>query len=391
MNRPLSAAASAALTLSFALTSARSAHALTLSHCDFSDVSDLALNGSAAQSGALLALTDGLGDEAGSAYCGVAVPWSATTSFHTDFQFQMVPDVTGAEGLSFIFQDVGATALGGDSYRLGYSAISPSVEVEFDTYMDSWDPNANHVAIMTNGAYKTHLAYGTPAFTMAGGGVLYAWIDYDAATTELDVYLAQTGPKPAAPIVSFDVPISGTAFFVGFTSATGGAPTLSEQDILEWEFSTDGVPCACIGGGECPSADPVCATTGPSAGLCVAASTDGGVEDAASDASDDVADVEAPDGSLTHDGGAHEGGTKDGGGTHDAGASREGGAAQDGGRLDAGPRPDGGSSQGERLSGGACTYAPNDPSSDVGPFGVLALLGLASVAARRRLAAGRGR
>jgi hypothetical protein len=362
---------------------ARSANAVTLSYCDFSDTTGLVLNGTAAQNGALLALTDGGTDEAGTAFYGVTVPWTATTSFHTDFQFQIGETV--AEGLSFIIQNDGSSALGGDSYQIGYGGITPSVEVEFDTYMDSWDPNANHVGVMTDGAYKVHLETGTPTFTMAGGGVLYAWIDYDATTTELDVYLSTTATEPAIPVVSATVNVSsvvGTGAFVGFTSATG-AKTTSEQDVLEWEFSTDGIPCVCGGSAECSGSTPVCATTGPIAGLCVAATVaDAGPPDASSDGASEP-DGEVPDGKAPKDGG-HDGakppedaGKKDGGFALDSGTL-------DGGHSHAGPDASSSSSSGGRLSGGACSHAQASSASDEGPCLLAVVCGLAVVRSRRK-------
>jgi hypothetical protein len=372
----------AALAFALVTSSAARAGAVTIEQCDFSDTSSLVLNGSAAQSATLLALTDGGRYEAGSAYYGVAIPWSATTSFHTDFQFQMVPNTTGSEGLSFILQSEGTTALGGDSYQIGYGEISPSVEVEFDTYMDSWDPNDNHVAIMSDGDYTTHLAYGTPSFMMSGGGVLYAWVEYDATTTELDVYLSDTPTEPATPIVSTNIAIPGTSLFVGFTSSTGGSVTASEQDVLEWELGTDGIPCACGGTAECSGGTPICATSGPDEGLCIAAPVpDGGAPDGgAPDASIDDASPDA----ATHDAGPHGGGKP----PQDAGEPRDASRPHDGSVGDAGPRHDSGTDagpNGDRISGGACSstsVASRTEGSSV-PWFVLGVT-LAFVRARRR-------
>jgi hypothetical protein len=368
---------------------ARSAGATTFSYCDFSSTTDLALNGTAAPIGTDIALTNAGTDEAGSIFYGVAVPWTSTTSLHTDFQVQI--GSASAEGFSFILQSVGTTALGGDSYQIGYGGVTPSVEVEFDTYMDSWDPNANHVGIMTDGAYKVHLATGTPAFTMAGGGVLYGWVDYDAGTTELDVYLSNTPTEPATPVVSTTVDISsivGTSAFVGFTSGTG-SKTASEQDVIEWELSTDGVPCACGGAADCGGTTPVCATSGPSTGLCVAAvpppdagPPDSGPPDAGPDAPDgsDASDGEVSDVVVHKEGGHPEGGKPSDAGLRDGPGGPDSGA-RDGGHSSSGS--DAGSSNGERLSGGACAYAPTNVSTEEGLCLLLAACALVAARSRR--------
>jgi hypothetical protein len=373
----------AAVALAAISTSAATANATTFSQCDFSDTSSLALNGSAAQDGTLLQLTTADIHEAGTAYYGTAVAWTATTSFHTSFQFQ-IGGVTGeAEGISFILQDMGSDALGSDSSGIGYGGIDSSMEIEFDTYMDSFDPDANHIALMMDGDQTTHLAYADPPFSMAGAGVLYAWIDYDAATTELDVYLSQTPTEPATPVLTVDLTIDATELFVGFTSSTG-AVTESEQDILEWEFSTDGIPCTCGGDAECTTAAaPVCATTGPEEGLCVAAVSP--PPDAGSP---------PPDAGSPHDAG-HEAGVADSsaplpdsGQPHDSGSPAP----------DAAPaRPDSGQAPREAgttledtdgsMGGSACAFAPRSATStSAGPL-LLALFGLIAGGWRRRRAA----
>ena len=34
---------------------------------------------------------------------------------------------------------------------LGYQGIANSIAIEFDTFMNAWDPNDNHVAIQSSG------------------------------------------------------------------------------------------------------------------------------------------------------------------------------------------------------------------------------------------------
>lgn len=278
-------------TVAFAIAGlvAPAAHALTFEYCDFSNVSTLTLNGNAAQLTNTLELTPNKANQIGSAFRTAVVPWTVTTSFHTYFTFEMAPSAAGADGISFILQNslTGAAALGRGGGALGYGndngtppnigGIGTSVEVEFDTFANAWDPNANHVGIMENGANETHLATGTPAFTMANGGTLHAWIDYTASTTTLSVYIAQTATKPGAPIASLatlDVAtVVGAQAFLGFTGGTGGSTNL--QQVFEWEFSTDGQPCSCDGNSACAGATPFCAPAGDSeVGLCVGCATD---------------------------------------------------------------------------------------------------------------------
>jgi MYXO-CTERM domain-containing protein len=278
-----------ALAFAAAALGARSAHALTFDYCDFSNVSTLTLDGTASQQTKTLQLTANNMNQAGSAYRTAPVAWTATTSFHTYFTFQMAPNAAGADGISFILQNsaAGAAALGRAGGAIGYgndsgtppnmNGIGNSVEVEFDTYKNAWDPNANHVGIMENGNNAVHQATGTPSFTMANGGMLHAWIDYSASATTLSVYIAQTANKPAAPVVSYGAinvaSLVGAQAFAGFTGATGGST--NTQQVFEWEFSTDGAPCSCDGNSECGGATPYCAPAlDPEVGFCVACVTD---------------------------------------------------------------------------------------------------------------------
>jgi hypothetical protein len=291
----------------------RGASAQSFNYCDFSSVAGLTLNGNASQNGTLLQLTPNAANQRGSAYHTTAITWTATTSFFTSFRFELIPNVaTGADGISFIVQNGtgGATALGNTGGAIGYgetnggmgpgAGITKSVEVEFDTFQNTWDTNANHVAVMQNGNNQTHLATYTPPFTMAGSGLIYAWIDYNASTTTLTVYVSQTFAKPAAPNLTEVINIAttvGAQAFVGFTAGTGGDTNI--QEVLEWQFSTTGEPCACGGNSACGGSTPICDATSqtcracnsnadcsaptpvcapggnPKAGLCVACASDG--------------------------------------------------------------------------------------------------------------------
>jgi hypothetical protein len=266
MRRKLLYRAAVIAAFSIGALGARSASAQTFGYCDFSNVSTLTLNGSAVQSADLLSLTSDDTWTSGSAFVTTPLVWSSTTSFSTTFSFALEPSGTHGEGISFIIQNDGVDALGGVGGGIGYGldgdltgGITPGLEIEFDTYFDIWDPNGNHVALTENGDDEEHIAYATPSFTMLGGGLLYAWIDYDAPSTELDVYLAQSASKPASPLLTTTVSIAsivGSQAFVGFTASTGSQ--LNEQDIDDWEFSTLGDPCVCAGSAECGGATPVC-------------------------------------------------------------------------------------------------------------------------------------
>jgi len=132
-----------------------------------------------------------------------------------------------ADGFAFLWHSdpLGTASLGPAGGALGYGGIAPSVVVEFDTAPNIGE-SGDHVAITTNGDPTTALAQGFPAFDFADGVTKYAWIDYDATTTTLSPYLAQTSQRPETPRVSASVDlyaIVGPSAYLGFTAACGTA------------------------------------------------------------------------------------------------------------------------------------------------------------------------
>jgi hypothetical protein len=358
MKRLLAALAFASVGLGAAV-----AEADTFGYCGFSssNATSLTFNGSASRQGTDLQLTPNMNGQAGSAYRTAPVVWSTATSFSTSFAFELEPNAGGGDGISFIVQNSGVNAIGSNGGAIGYGrilggggllgGISPSVEIEFDTFQNTWDPNANHVGIMRNGDNTTHIASASPTFTMANGGQLTAWIDYDAATTTIDVYLSLGATKPASPLVSATVNIGttiGAQAFVGFTGGTGG--NTNTEDVLEWQFSTAGEPCVCGGDAACGGSLPICdpgtnVCSSPTADAGSDASLESGTPDAGSDAEPDAA-VEGGERDAEADGGASDAGAPDSSADEGAGD----GESQDG----AGDAAEGDSST---LDGGDATVA----------------------------------
>ena len=58
----------------------------------------------------------------------------------------------GSDGFAFVLQGEGISAVGEAGEGIGYSGISHSVAVEFDTWVNkAYDPNGNHISIKTLG------------------------------------------------------------------------------------------------------------------------------------------------------------------------------------------------------------------------------------------------
>lgn len=166
----------------------------------------------------------------GAAYLPQPYVISPATSFTVSFSFRLHDSVgSPGDGFAFLWQNDprGAAAMGTAGGDLGYGGITPSVIAEFDITNNSWDPAMNDVAITTNGDYMTSIADQVPSFAMWDGVTHYAWIDYDAATTTLSVYVAETSPlRPSAPLVSAAVDLYatvGSSAYLGFTASCGVA------------------------------------------------------------------------------------------------------------------------------------------------------------------------
>ncbi|HEV3483127.1 MAG TPA: hypothetical protein VGR97_12455, partial [Candidatus Acidoferrales bacterium] len=114
--------------------------------------SGLTLNGGAAISGTRLRVTDGGTSEARSAFFNTQVN---VTSFTNAFTFQ---DTSAkADGLCFVIEASGPTAVGGGGGSLGYAGTTgplstQSLCVAFDLYNNKTNQEISHTGLFTNGA-----------------------------------------------------------------------------------------------------------------------------------------------------------------------------------------------------------------------------------------------
>jgi len=216
--------------------------------CDFSNTSALSLNGTATTTttsdGVVLRLTPALRErQTGTAFSQELVD---VANFSTSFKFRITDSGGwggGADGLVFVVQAVSADIVGGGGEGIGYTGISNSVGIEFDTYYNSFrnDPNDNHIGIRINGAH-THDVGSTVEITPSfkDGNLWFAWINYDG--NSLEVRVNQSGIRPEEPTMTQLIDISDilggvTKAFVGFTSGTWEGS--GNHDIISWECEPD--------------------------------------------------------------------------------------------------------------------------------------------------------
>ena len=217
---------------------------------DFSQISNLKLNGTAKQISNTLDLNGAspARSQAGSAFLNNSVNLDSSTNFSTHFQSQ----ISGTTGLTFMLQNDsrGTSALGDPGGSFGYgnmtygqnNQISQSVAIELSNLQNSWDVNNNHVALLINGDVMNTKTIASPQFSLGSGGKIDTWVDYNAKSKNLSVYLSNTTIKPTAALLSSTIDLTqvlGNQFYTGFSAGSvkqNGANTLTDN-INNWNFS----------------------------------------------------------------------------------------------------------------------------------------------------------
>ncbi|MGD9202589.1 MAG: L-type lectin-domain containing protein [Chitinispirillia bacterium] len=227
-----------------------------ISYDDFNDISELQLNGDAAQAEGIngnkcLRVTPSRFTQAGSFFSKNSIPLVDSTgfnaSFHSFFSFRITdsktnvgddPDGPGADGIVFVIQTV-ANNVGGNGGGIGYKGIPRSVGIEFDTWKngENGDINGNHIGINTNGNAESLQGVEIEE-RMNSGKILYAWIDYNGITDILEVRFSDKQQYPLSPVLTYTIDLTSVFkeenVFVGFTSGTGAA--CNNHDILSFKF-----------------------------------------------------------------------------------------------------------------------------------------------------------
>jgi hypothetical protein len=220
---------------------AQSTEPLNLNYTSFSNVSFLSMNGAAAQANAALRLTPATTQTAGSAYYSDRM-LDLTQPIHTSFSFFLHDSNTPvhADGITFTLQTQGLNALGAAGGGLGYAGISPSAAVHFDTFKSTSNPTGSQVGIDSGGSISSGTTAAAP-FDLYGAQT-YAWVDYDPATTTLQVFVSRTNTKPSTPLLTSTINLAtaiGPNAFAGFTGATGADDQIN--DITSWALTASAV------------------------------------------------------------------------------------------------------------------------------------------------------
>ena len=199
----------------------------------FSSTAGLTLNGTAAAdgSGGLL-LTTGQVSQAGSVFWNVPINIQA---FTTTFQFQFAN--AQANGFTFTIQNMGTTALGGDSAGLGYQNITQSVALKFNIY-NYESEGSDSTGIYTNGEppVTPTVDISPSGIQLASGDEIQATVTYDGTTLTLNLQDMVTNDKFSwSQAINIPQIVGGNTAYVGFTGGTGGLS--ATQKLISWTYA----------------------------------------------------------------------------------------------------------------------------------------------------------
>jgi hypothetical protein len=163
---------------------------------------------------------------------------SFTASFTQTVTYTTNNSYSPADGVAFVFQDLGTNALGGRPYYgfdLGYYGIKPSAAVELNVYGGSgtglyWDGNPGN---------STGPAYLSPgSLNLASGDPISVKLVYNSMAHTLVESLTHSKANPSFSETYTGVDLAShighSSAFVGFTGATGAES--SNQIISDFTF-----------------------------------------------------------------------------------------------------------------------------------------------------------
>jgi hypothetical protein len=175
-------------------------------------------------------LTDGIGDEARSAWYAARI---SIESFTTTFSFITTKSDTSADGFTFTIQNDGVTALGSDGHDLGYTGIANSVGLSFNLY--NYKNFGSRFSFDSGGVQPaSNISMGN--INLHNGDTFTCTLTYNGTT--LSAKLVDTGhPTDVftdSETVNIEKVIGAHSAYVGFTGATG--TNFSTQKIESWTY-----------------------------------------------------------------------------------------------------------------------------------------------------------
>lgn len=154
-------------------------------------------------------------------------------NFDLEFDLNFGSKDDGADGIVFVLQTKGNTAIGASGGGIGFEGFSPSLGVEFDDWqnVDLGDPPSDHIAIFKNGSVNHNggsiVSKAVSAMVNSGniedGANHLVRITWDPTSNLLEVWFDCIKRQRVIIDMVHSIFNGEHQVFWGFTSATGGS------------------------------------------------------------------------------------------------------------------------------------------------------------------------
>lgn len=239
-----------------------SAMASAFTYTDFNSTAGLTLVGNATAGAGQVGEPNTISLTQPSQFSNIGGVWKTDKQdvglgFVTDFRFRVRDrgQVSPSDGIAFVIQNASVSALGGPGGAVGYSTnpfggpsgIANSLAIVFDTFDNNGagfiqSGGANVVQVQSKGllantpSADANLGVSGPIGSIADGSIKTGRIAYIPGVGIQVFFENLASPVLTVPVnLSNQIALSGIQSWVGFTSATGGAP--QRHELIDWSFN----------------------------------------------------------------------------------------------------------------------------------------------------------
>lgn len=209
--------------------------------------SEIVLHGSAriSNGGSPVTLTPPLASSFGLVAYNRSFRLLEATSFSTEFSFSISAHDGDTLALVVLPNDFASKL---DSSPSGLSRKIQFLGVEFDISMDKnvGDPDGNHAKIEVGCLVSASVGRLSSAnLSLNSGEKLRSWVDYNASSKRLRVWLSKLGAsRPKAPVLSCPIDLwkmwKGEEVLLGISASSGNSSQASS--VYSWSFRLNSVP-----------------------------------------------------------------------------------------------------------------------------------------------------